>query len=666
MSATRVHIGQDAEKEAQRYKKRDQTKIYLGNTHDLWKITKLKKHGKASNAEFAAHLLEIHLETCRECFTQTDIMNEIVSEDLASSAQTETPMCVVSTPNLPSVRFTKSGSPDFLKSQKKTKNVVVVTEESATKCNQAPQQESTTTSTGICIDEAVCGVDSCHDIADKDEIEVTTTNLVNNDSNVAWKSIRIKQENVEEIIDDDCGVEVSSTNLRDYCTGVQPDLKEASYRKEERTLNRSENHWKVTDADSQTDNDFHTDLSTSTSIDHVYNTTECQNSDLLEEDVPVHIKLENDSTNTTGISDSTKSTCREPQNDIKNSNQTDSSSRNNPFPIGIHQVEGSFILMRDSTNLAVHQNHTSVSGNHTKISKDEGTRNVNRHVETHSTVTAFSSCPDVGYSDKFVQTVNISDLRTRQFLCNECGKGFHFNCQLKEHLKTHTNDRPFVCKECGKGYKKKSHLKEHLMIHSNDRPFVCDECGKGFHRKSKLKEHSMIHKKERPFVCLECGKGFKQSCTLKEHIKIHANESSLVCKECGNEFKQKADLKRHIKMIHTKETFFCRECGKDFHHVSQLNIHMKMHSNVRPFVCKQCAKRFKRQSHLKEHMMIHTNERPFICKECGKGFHRSHKLKEHVMIHANERQFVCQDCGRGFNQLGTLKKHMKIHTNEIV
>jgi KRAB domain-containing zinc finger protein len=96
--------------------------------------------------------------------------------------------------------------------------------------------------------------------------------------------------------------------------------------------------------------------------------------------------------------------------------------------------------------------------------------------------------------------------------CNKQLKCFSPKCRfsaitdknLNKHISQHLNKRQFICNECNKGFNQKSNLNVHKQrIHSNDRPFVCpvSECGKRFKTKEDLIRHKAIHSDEKPFKC---------------------------------------------------------------------------------------------------------------------------------------------------------------------
>ena len=57
------------------------------------------------------------------------------------------------------------------------------------------------------------------------------------------------------------------------------------------------------------------------------------------------------------------------------------------------------------------------------------------------------------------------------------------------------------------------------------KPHVYPACGKGFITPSKLKEHIRSHTDERPYPCQRCNKAFTQSGTLADHERPHWGEA---------------------------------------------------------------------------------------------------------------------------------------------
>ena len=104
--------------------------------------------------------------------------------------------------------------------------------------------------------------------------------------------------------------------------------------------------------------------------------------------------------------------------------------------------------------------------------------------------------------------------------CDHCGKGFHFESQLREHLRVHQaqGDWTCFCPKCGKRFKRESELNAHLIAH-NKKEYKCDECAYSNTDPRNLKAHQCRHSNKKPFLGPKCGKGFKWVQQRKRHLE---------------------------------------------------------------------------------------------------------------------------------------------------
>ncbi|OWA53574.1 Fez family zinc finger protein 2 [Hypsibius exemplaris] len=162
--------------------------------------------------------------------------------------------------------------------------------------------------------------------------------------------------------------------------------------------------------------------------------------------------------------------------------------------------------------------------------------------------------------------------------------------------------KPFVCPDCGKEFNAHYNLTRHMPVHTGARPFVCKVCNKGFRQASTLCRHKIIHTNEKPHKCPECGKAFNRSSTLNTHLRIHTGDKPFMCEVCGKGFHQKGNYKNH-KLTHSEDKAYkCHICHKAFHQVYNLTFHMHTHSDQKPYLCYMCKKGFCRNFDLKKHM----------------------------------------------------------------
>ncbi|XP_068112201.1 uncharacterized protein [Hyperolius riggenbachi] len=237
---------------------------------------------------------------------------------------------------------------------------------------------------------------------------------------------------------------------------------------------------------------------------------------------------------------------------------------------------------------------------------------------------------------------------------------------IDEYGQSASKPKQFICSECGKGFHLYSYLTKHQRCHSDEKPFTCLECGKCFRYKPSLVAHQRVHTGEKPFSCMECGKLFVTKFNLKAHEKVHTGEKPVECPACGRCFANNPALVKHLR-IHTGEKpFSCAVCCKVFASRSCLTAHQVIHTGERPYMCAECGKAFANQSNLISHRIIHTGQKPYTCPECGRGFANQSNLAKHKLTHTDHKPFVCIECGNLFARKEGLSKHFeRIHKKKL-
>lgn len=100
-----------------------------------------------------------------------------------------------------------------------------------------------------------------------------------------------------------------------------------------------------------------------------------------------------------------------------------------------------------------------------------------------------------------------------KYKCSVCSRSFTRARTLREHFRTHNNERPFECFSCSKTFTRLKDKKRHELLHVDGNDFVCrwmfkwdrdeDEtefgCGRRFSRKDGLMAHLLS---ERGFRCI--------------------------------------------------------------------------------------------------------------------------------------------------------------------
>ena len=122
---------------------------------------------------------------------------------------------------------------------------------------------------------------------------------------------------------------------------------------------------------------------------------------------------------------------------------------------------------------------------------------------------------------------------------------------------------------------KVDHDKRRTTFNASDKPYLCEECGKSYKTNDNLKRHIKEAHKNPKVQCSVCCNKFAEGRTYEQHmlkqhgqdIKDHSPPSKKVstehkCDECEKGYSCKKNLNRHIKEAHRTEKVACEICFK--------------------------------------------------------------------------------------------------------
>ncbi|XP_030841610.1 zinc finger protein 37-like [Strongylocentrotus purpuratus] len=269
------------------------------------------------------------------------------------------------------------------------------------------------------------------------------------------------------------------------------------------------------------------------------------------------------------------------------------------------------------------------------------------HVETHKDKTErqkyYCKICDKTYLSKYYYDYHMERHNDKSKLieCKTCGKTLTSKQSLERHINdVHIKQIKYICDLCGKRLYTNSEIKFHLESHNIESAFKCEECGKGFLLDNQLKIHKKrVHSSAGHCRCEVCGSAFKSQANLKQHnLTVHSEVYKYHCDVCGKKFKRTSHQVAHMK-IHSKDPankrFKCELCSKAFQTRGMFKVHMDWHHNIRSNKCDVCGKSFLTKGNLDKHEYVHRDKKPHECQICSQGFIDLPVLRKHLDVKHN-------------------------------
>ncbi|XP_061753568.1 histone H4 transcription factor isoform X2 [Nerophis ophidion] len=189
--------------------------------------------------------------------------------------------------------------------------------------------------------------------------------------------------------------------------------------------------------------------------------------------------------------------------------------------------------------------------------------------------------------------------------CEATAKG---RAKLREHLRSHTQEKVVACPGCGGMYASNTKFFDHIIRQSamEGQRFQCSHCSKRFATERLLRDHMRNHVSH--YKCPLCDMTCPSPSALRNHIKFrHSNEKPYSCEYCEYSCKNLVDLRKHLDSHSSEPGYHCDVAGCDFtsRTLSTLKIHHKREHEgtfIARYKCHVCDQCFTRGNNLTVHL----------------------------------------------------------------
>ncbi|NWR35726.1 HINFP factor, partial [Tachuris rubrigastra] len=218
-----------------------------------------------------------------------------------------------------------------------------------------------------------------------------------------------------------------------------------------------------------------------------------------------------------------------------------------------------------------------------------------RHVEDHS----------------FCSEYKAAGKENHVVLCGwkDCDCSFKGRCKLREHLRSHTQEKVVACPTCGGMFANNTKFFDHIRRQTtlDQQRFQCSHCSKRFATERLLRDHMrnhvnhykcplcdmtcplpsslrnhirFRHSEERPFKCDYCDYSCKNLIDLRKHLDTHSKEPAYRCEfeACSFSARSLCSIKLHYRKVHEGDSeprYKCHVCDKCFTRGNNLTVHLR-------------------------------------------------------------------------------------------
>ncbi|KAK3509504.1 hypothetical protein QTP70_035158 [Hemibagrus guttatus] len=255
--------------------------------------------------------------------------------------------------------------------------------------------------------------------------------------------------------------------------------------------------------------------------------------------------------------------------------------------------------------------------------------------------------PDMGNCSVGLQNRNIVPEVQDSFLClwEHCETSmdnpewYYRHVEMHAHCLEVNKENILFCgwKDCEASFKGRFKLREHMRSHTQEKLVACPTCGGMFANNTKFFDHikRQTSIEGQRFQCSHCSKRFATERLLRDHMRNHVNHYK--CPLCDMTCPSPSSLRNHIKF---------------------------RHSNEKPYSCDYCEYSCKNLIDLRKHLETHSSEPAYHCDftDCDYSTRSLHSIKNHYKrVHEGDYtpRYKCHVCEQCFTRGNNLTAHLR-------
>ncbi|XP_058145461.1 histone H4 transcription factor isoform X2 [Dasypus novemcinctus] len=215
-----------------------------------------------------------------------------------------------------------------------------------------------------------------------------------------------------------------------------------------------------------------------------------------------------------------------------------------------------------------------------------------RHVEAHSLCCEYQAvgkdnhvvlCGWKGCTCTFKDRCKLrehlrSHTQEKVVACPTCGGMFANNTKFFDHIRRQTSldQQRFQCSHCSKRFATERLLRDHMRNHVNH--YKCPLCDMTCPLPSSLRNHMRFrHSEDRPFKCDYCDYSCKNLIDLRKHLDTHSKEPAYRCdfENCSFSARSLCSVKSHYRRGDSEPRYKCHVCDKCFTRGNSLTVHLR-------------------------------------------------------------------------------------------